>query len=121
MIDYALDRQKRILVVKPTSKLETEDFKRLAAEVDPFLDQSGPLKGLMIEAASFPGWKDFAALLTHLRFVRDHHTRIAKVAAVTDSGFLAILPAVADHFLAAEVKHFPTEEKQAALDWLLSS
>lgn len=120
MIDYSLDRQNRVLVVKPTGKLEAEDFARLAAEVDPFLDESGPLKGLMLEAAVFPGWKDFAALLSHLRFVKDHHTRIGRVAAVTDSSFLAILPQVASHFVQAEVRHFPAEQRQAALDWLLA-
>ena len=118
MITYTLDRKRRILIVQPEGKLEAQDFTRLASEVDPFIAESGALAGLLIEAEAFPGWKDFAALVSHLRFVKNHHAKIAKVAAVTDSGFLAILPTVADHFLAAEIKHFPYQEKQAALNWL---
>jgi hypothetical protein len=74
---------------------------------------------LLIEAESFPGWHDFSALLSHLRFVKEHHQKIRKVAAVTDSGFLTILPKVAGHFLKAEVKHFPYHDKAAALAWLM--
>lgn len=39
----------------------------------------------MIQAGSFPGWESFAALVSHMRFVRDHHRSIGKVAAVSDS------------------------------------
>jgi hypothetical protein len=109
----------KILAVAPHGKLAVEDFTRLAEEVDAYLEKEGELNGLLIEAESFPGWHDFAALLSHVRFVKEHHQRIRKVAAVTDSGFLAILPKVAGHFLKAEVKHFPYHDRAAALAWLM--
>ena len=109
---------KKILVLTPEGKLEAEDFARLANEVDPYLEEAGELNGLLIETEFFPGWHDFAALLSHWRFVKAHHQKIRKVAAVTDSGFLAILPAVASHFVRAEVKHFAYHDKQVALQWL---
>lgn len=111
----------KILVVVPQGKLAAEDFKRLSDEVDPYLEQVGELNGLLIEVEFFPGWHDFAALLAHWRFVKAHHQKIRKVAAVTDSGFLSILPAVANHFLKAEVKHFPYHDQQAALQWLMGA
>ena len=110
----------KILVVAPQGKLAVEDFDRLADEVDAYLEEQGELNGLLIEAEAFPGWQDFAALLSHLGFVKEHHQKIHKVAAVTDSGFLAILPKVAGLFLKAEVKHFPYHDRPAAVAWLMA-
>jgi SpoIIAA-like len=54
----------------------------------------------------------------HLKFVRDHHQKIERIAAVTNSGFLKIMPRIADHFVQAKVRHFSFEEKDQALAWL---
>jgi hypothetical protein len=43
------------------------------------------------------------------------------VAAVTDRGFLSIMPQIANHFVDAEVKHFEYGDKDRALDWLSES
>jgi SpoIIAA-like len=45
---------------------------------------------------------------------------IEKVATVSDSGFLRILPSVASHFVKAEVRHFDYHDKEKALEWLTS-
>ena len=47
--------------------------------------------------------------MTHLRFLRDHHKHIKKVAGrlVTDSPFGDAAEHIASHFVAAEIKHFP--------------
>ena len=72
----------------------------------------------MIYAESFPGWENFGALVSHLKFVADHHKHIDRIAAVTNSSFLRIMPRIADYFVPAKVKHFDFEEKHQALDWL---
>jgi hypothetical protein len=107
-----------ILVIRPEGRLEAADFQRLAQEVDPYIEANGKLHGVMFDAESFPGWKDFAALVAHLRFVRDHHRNVQKVAAVTDGCFLAIIPKIASHFVQAEVRHFPRAQREKALAWL---
>lgn len=119
MLTYTLDRENLVLTVTPEGKLEAADFAQLAEALDPVLEELGPLKGLLIETETFPGWQDFAALISHLRFVRDHHARIKRVAAVTDSAFLAILPQVASHFIKAEVRHFKFQDRVTALDWVM--
>lgn len=118
MIAYELLRDEGILIVLPQGRLESADFERLAQEVDPYIQERGKLAGLMIHAEAFPGWDDLGALISHLKFVKDHHKRIRKVAAVTDSPFLSIMPRVVDHFVSAEVKHFDYRDKDAALAWL---
>jgi hypothetical protein len=118
MISFELLRDKGILVVEPQGPLEAADFRRLAEAVDPYLADQGTLSGLLIEAPSFPGWEDFAALIEHFRFVRDHHKKIRRVAAVTDSSFLKVGPRIAAHFAHPEIKVFGGAEKARALAWL---
>jgi hypothetical protein len=118
MLSHELLRASGILIVMPTGPLEKSDFERLAAQIDPYLDERGELKGLLIEADTFPGWHDFGALISHLRFVSGHHQRIKRVAAVSDSTFLTIAPSIAQHFVDAEVRRFAYDERGAALAWL---
>jgi len=120
MIHYELLRERGVLTLKPEGALRAEDFVALAGTVDPYIEQHGELNGLMIEAGSFPGWKDFAALVSHLRFVRDHHRRIRRIAVVSDSKLLALAPKLASHFVSAEVRTFDVADRAAALAWLES-
>ena len=120
MITHELNEEDGILVVSPQSPLQSSDFTRIAEQIDPFIEKKGRLNGLMILAETFPGWENFGALLSHLKFVRDHHRKIKKVAAVTDNKFLSIMPIVADYFVNAEVRHFSFGDRQAAVEWLRS-
>jgi hypothetical protein len=118
MIHHELLREQGILIVTPEGPLEKADFEALTPIVDAYIAEHGKLNGLMIYAESFPGWSNFAALVSHLTFVKDHHRQISKVAAVTDSGFLSIMPRIAKHFVHAEIRHFDYGDKQSALAWL---
>jgi len=118
MIEAKLLREDGILVVSPVDVLDATDFERLRLLADPYIEEHGELKGLLIDVETFPGWEDFSGMLSHLRFVRDYQQRISRIAAVTDNGFLAILPKVADHFSAAEVRHFDYTDRNLALNWL---
>lgn len=118
MIDVELDREAGIVTVRPSAPLSKEDFAKLAGEVDSYIEQAGRLNGLVIHVESFPGWEDFAGLLSHLRFVRDHHKKIEKVAAVSDGKIISIMPRIVDHFVSAKVKYFPNESLDEALAWV---
>ena len=118
MLKYELNHAEGILIIRPNGPLESTDFEKLVQEVDPYIIERGKLNGLMIYAKSFPGWDNFAAFLSHMKFVKNHHQKIKKIAAVTDSSFLSIMPQVANHFVKAEIKHFDYDDKDAALNWL---
>ena len=121
MIKHELHGQEGLLTVTVTGPLEAKDFAELAAQVDPYLEKHGTLKGLMIITGEFPDWADFEGLLSHFRFVRAHHERIQRVALVTDSGAIATAEKVADHFVDAELQHFAMDEKEEARHWLLGN
>ncbi len=118
MIRHELLRDRGILILKPEGALQADDFTALASAVDPYIEERGALNGLMIEAPSFPGWENFAALLSHLRFVRDHHRLIRRIAVVSDSALLAVGPKIASHFVSAQLRTFDAASRTAALAWL---
>jgi hypothetical protein len=119
-IDYNLDAAHSILYVRPKSALAEDDFVKLASAVDPHIEATGDLAGLVIETPAFPGWDSFGAMVAHFRFVRDHHKRVRKVAVVTDSSLGIVAERLASHFVSAEIKHFASGEIEAAKQWILS-
>ncbi len=124
MLNFDLRCDDGILVLNPDGPLEAADFRTLACLVDCLavghLHRHGTLRGIMLHAQAFSGWRDFGALVAHLKFVRRHHHRIEKVAVVADDGVAAIMPQIANHFVPAQVKHFDLRHEDAAWNWLLA-
>lgn len=121
MVEHHLDAANSVLHVRPTAAFTADDFAALARIVDPHVEATGRLTGIVIEAPSFPGWDGFGAAVAHFRFVRDHHRRVGKVAVVTDSALGGVAEHLASHFVAAEIKHFPAGEAEAATRWVLGA
>lgn len=120
MLTYHILEDDNILIVEPKGPLSKDDFGQLTADVDLHLARSESLRGLLVHATAFPGWENFGAMVSHFRFVRDHHRRIEKVALASDSPLSVIVPKLAAHFVNAEVRHFAFDERNAAIDWLKS-
>jgi hypothetical protein len=118
MISFKLDEIAGVLTVRPEGKLEAQDFRALSEAVDPFIEEKGKLAGLIIETEKFPGWKEFAGMIEHLKFVRDHHREIARVALVTDSKIADVAQSLGKHFIKADIKHFPFKELESAKSWI---
>lgn len=121
MIEYDLDTEHSILHVQPKSALEEDDFVKLAKAVDPQIETTGHLAGLIIEARHFPGWDSFGAMVTHFRFIREHQKDIKKVAVVTDSQMGDVAEHLAAHFVSADIKHFPAGQTEAARQWIMAA
>ncbi len=118
MLTHELLREEGILILRPQGPLQETDFTSLASVVDPYIQEHGGLRGILLDAQSFPGWDSFAALVSHLRFVRDHHRLIGKIAAVSDSPILSAAPQLAKHFVKADIRHFNANDRVTALTWL---
>ena len=120
MLNYDLRFDDGILVLKPEGPLETADFTRLARQINAYLKRRGLLHGVLIEARGFPGWHDFGALVAHLKFIREHHRKIEKIALVSDGAAAVVIPRIAHHFVQADIRHFSLAEVDAAWEWLES-
>src|SRR3954471_8756279 len=120
MLNYDMRFDDGILVLKPEGPLERADFIRLARQINAYLKRKGLLHGVLIEAGGFPGWHDFGALVAHLKFIREHHRKIEKIALVTDGAVAAVVPRSAQHFVQADIRHFSLAQVDAAWKWLES-
>ena len=118
MLDYSIMKPEGILVLKPQAPLTKEDFGSLDAAVDAYLSDHAKLHGVMVHAREFPGWEDFGGFTAHMRFFREHHNQVEKVAVVTNSPVAGIAEFLGKHFTSAEVKHFPYDDDLIALNWL---
>jgi len=118
MIKHNFLEDEGILLIEPIASLHSSDFDIISDAIDPYIENNGRLNGLIIHTASFPGWEDFASMLAHIRFVKDHHALIQRVAVVADDGIVAIMPAIADRFVKADVKHFGHDDLDGATEWI---
>jgi hypothetical protein len=106
-----------VVVFEPEHALSAEDFDALALVVDPWIEANGELRGLVLHARDFPGWENVGAFFRHLRFVRDHHKFIRRIAICVGGTFASVGPRIAEHFVAAELKHFRADQLDAAIAW----
>jgi hypothetical protein len=119
LIYYELDENAGVLTVRPEGKLKTQDFLTLSEVVDPFIEKRGGLNGIIIVTKKFPGWEDFYGRIEHMRFVRNHHRKIAKVAIVTGSKIADVAESLGKHFVKAFIKHFSFKDYESAKRWML--
>jgi hypothetical protein len=106
-----------VLVLEPTGPLRAEDFDALALVVDPWIEAHGELHGLVIHMREFPGWENLGSFLQHMRFVREHHRKVDRVALAADGMFAELLPSIGELFIHAEIKHFDYDELERAIAW----
>lgn len=118
MLDYSIMKPEGVLVLKPNAPLTKEDFAGVSAAVDAYLSDHAKLRGVLIRAKEFPGWKNFGGFTAHMRFVHDHHKQVERVAIVTDSPLAGIGEVLGKHFTLAEVRHFPFSDDAQSRAWL---
>ena len=106
-------------VLEPDGPLSESDFRSAAAIIDPFIEQSGHIRGLIIHTRTFPGWESFSAMHSHLTFVREHHKKIPRIAIVTDSVLRNLAETIGKHFVSADIKSFQYLDLDRAKAWIL--
>ena len=118
MLHVSLDEEKGIATLEPNGELSESDFITATKLIDPYIDNFGELKGLVILVESFPGWDSFSSLIAHLKFVREHHKKVARIAFVTNSPIGSIAENIAKHFVNAQIRNFDFEEEITAKQWI---
>ena len=120
MLIIHLDQENSVAMLEPVGALDKKDFQAASSTIDPFIESSGELKGLIIHTESFPGWDSFAAFVSHLKFVKNHHQKIKRIALATDSVVGSLLETLASHFVDAQIRHFTYAELEQARQWVIS-
>jgi hypothetical protein len=115
MLDKPILESDGIVVLKPEVAPSHQDFTEVRAAVDAYLGNHSMIHGVLIS-----GWDGFKGLIDQIRFIRDYHTKIERVALVSDTYVPPGAEAVAQHFVGATIKHFSNAEQAMALSWLKS-
>jgi len=121
MLHIDLDETKGIATLKLNGVLSDQDLEFVTSVIDPYIERSGHLKGIIINMETFPGWKLFGLLIKHFKFTEDRPQKMSHIAVVTDSVFGSFAENVASHFFVANIKHFAFDELQKAQNWILDA
>ncbi len=116
-VSHRLLADRGTIVVEVARALRAADFDSLSETADCWIRDHGRLTGLVIHAREFPGWENFAGFLRHIRFVREHHRKIDRIALAADTKLASIAPHIAEHFVEAEIRRFDYDELNEAIDW----
>jgi SpoIIAA-like len=117
-LSFRMLPERGVLLIEPHGRLHAEDFDALDAAADTWIEAGdGTLRGVVVHARQLPGWENLGSVLRHLRFVRDHHRRIRRVALAVDGAMAQMAPALVDHFVHAEVKQFGAADLEPAIVW----
>lgn len=119
MLTVMLNQADGIAILEPDDALTKSDFEFVAKTIDPYIEKSEKLNGIIIHVKTFPGWNSFAALTTHLKFIKDHHRKVSHIAFVTDSPIGDIAEKLGNHFVSAKIKVFAFNELEQARNWVL--
>ncbi|MEP6655502.1 MAG: STAS/SEC14 domain-containing protein [Myxococcales bacterium] len=106
-----------VIVAEVKSALRAQDFDALAVTADTWIEAHGDLRGIVIHTREFPGWENLGSLMSHVRFIRDHHRKVKRIALAADSPLASLMPRFVEHFVKAEVKAFNYNELESAIAW----
>jgi len=119
MLTVKVDEKNLVATLQPDGPLSASDFQSAARTIDQLIEKSGRLNGIIVYTKSFPGWDSFGALVSHMRFVKDHHKKVSRVALVTDSSIGKFAEPIGSHFVKAEIRVFPYQDLEEAREWIV--
>ncbi len=118
MLNTTIDETNNLILVAPKDAVSAADFESLGETLNTYINTHDRAPGLLINAEGLPHWEDAAALMAHLKVVREHQNVIPKVALVSDSALLTVMPALVDTFVDAKIRHFNAEDLEKAKIWV---
>jgi len=112
----ALHEDGKILVVKLTGKLTTEDYEQFVPEVERLIKQYGKLR-MLIEMSDFHGWTA-GALWQDIKFDLKHFRDVERLALVGDKAWERGMATFCTPFTTAKVRYFEPGEAEQAKAWI---
>ncbi len=104
--------------ITPLGKLQAEDFRRIAPEIDALIAQYGKVR-LLIDASGFNGWENLAGFERHAGFAKNHMQKVERIAIVTMHDWQQWLVGAVRIFVHPEIKAYDKRLESQALTWIL--
>ena len=106
----------KVLEVKASGKLSSDDYETLEPGVERLIDDSGKIKILFI-MNDFHGW-ELGAVWEDIKFATKHCSDIEKVAMVGEKTWEKWMATICKPFTMSTIKYFDAGEEDAAREWL---
>lgn len=107
-----------ILKVIMPEKLQEDDFKKIALQVDEVIKKYGKIR-VLIDASNFCGWEDLAAFEHHIGFIKKHHHEVECIAVIAGYSWHHWVAGTIKLFIHPEIKVFNKLQKNEAEQWLV--
>ena len=108
-----------VLLLDVKNPFSAEDFETIAEIIDPYFEQHGELKGIIIHAKKFPYWNGARNRQEYLNFSSANHHKFQKAALAMGGFFTRIIARLAKGRVHPEVKIFKYKQIEKAQDWIL--
>ncbi|WP_284126246.1 SpoIIAA family protein [Parerythrobacter aestuarii] len=105
------------VILHPEGALSKADFAELTKAIDTRINETDRVPNLVICLEKVPHWDSIGALASHFNFVKVHQKVVKKVAVVGDSPLLSVAPEIANFFVSATVRRFPSHKLEDAKAW----
>ncbi len=106
----------KVVEVKATERLTTEDYQRFVPEIERLVKQHGKIR-LLFEMHDFHGWTA-GALWQDLKFDLKHFRDIERLALVGERKWQKGMATFCKPFTTAEIRYFDQAQADEARTWL---
>ena len=117
-IELDENAEDRMLTVKVSGKLSSEDYETLEPGVEKLMSDSGKIKILFV-MHDFHGW-DAGAVWEDIKFATKHCSDIEKVAMVGENTWEKWMATICKPFTMSSIKYFDAGQEDDARAWLAS-
>lgn len=117
MLNIHVDATKNVITARPEGFIPASEFEALGQAIDDYANERDRMPGLVVHLKGLPQWRGLSAMKAHFDVVRKHAMVLPRVAIVTDTMGLAVLPNLADIFVRARVRHFDVRQEDEAVAW----
>lgn len=117
-IEIVEDFENKLLVVKASGKLSSDDYELLEPGVEKLIASSGKIKILFV-MHDFHGWS-VGAVWEDTKFATKHCQDIEKVAMVGESTWEKWMATICKPFTMSTIKYFDAGQEEQARTWLLT-
>lgn len=120
MITVEVDPDSNVAILQPQGTITESDLENVRGIVDPHIDRTGRLDGVIVQARRFPDSESFRNLSAHMRFSHDQQEKVARVAVVSDSAVGNVKESLSENFTHADIQTFPFQDFEKAKRWVKS-
>jgi len=105
-----------VLGYKISGTVKKEDYKTMVPEVEAVIEEKGSAN-LLLDMSGFK-WEALGAWGADMKFGRDYHKKIKKMAIVGNKRWEKWMTKIVDPFYAGEAEYFEATDSEAAWAWL---